>query len=410
MKKLLIALLIVGLAVIAALSFGGDKLLADPIQIPEKTDSPSWLPASAGSTASDQPEEETPYVYTETDYAAIYALHDPDEVVMTIDGREITWQDYFYAFYGQASSLEQDFQMYQYYGYALGWESQADAEGHTYAEIVGDMCLQNLRRIITAEAVAEENGVSLLPEEEAAVQDEHQETIVYFCGEDGTEEELLRFLEEERYLRPELYWRIMRFSATTQAVSRTLYGSEGENLSDQQVVDWMAEQGVLSADHILISTIDPETYQPMGEEAVAEKEALALQIAAELQAIEDPEAREARFQELKAEYGEDPDAAEGYVFAPDIMVPEFYDGTLALEEGQISDPIRTDYGFHIVLRRPLRAEDTIITASGELDARSLMVQTLFNQLMQERYDAQVVEFAPGFEVPNVLDYQISVTA
>jgi hypothetical protein len=415
MKKILIASVLVIAALIAALGFGGEKLLADPVRLPEKTEAPSSLPAPQTVLGSQTPQTEPEAALQEsaslkqTDFAAIYALLEPDEVVMTIDGREITWQDYFFAFYSQAYSMEQTFEMYQYYGMVVGWGDQADEEGHTYAELVASLGEQDLRQILLAETLAEEENVRLLPEEEEAIQADHQDLIVRFCGEDGTEEQLFQKLWEERWLSRELYWRIMRYDVLTQAVSRSLYGEEGSLLPEEQVLAWMEEQGVVSVDHILISTIDAETNQRLDEAASAEKAELARQLAEELQAIEDPAEREARFLELKAEHGEDPGAEEGgYVFGPGIMVQEFYEGALALEEGAISEPVQTSYGYHVILRRPLRADDTILSVSGEQSARSLMAQILFNERMQERYDAQVIEYAPGFEAPNVLDYQVSV--
>ena len=413
MKKLLIALFILGLAVIAAVSFSGDKLMADPVPVPEKTEAPSSLPTPQPAADAQDPQtepapEEEVQPRTHTDFAAIYALHDPEEVVMTVDGRDVTWQEYFFAFYSQADNMEQTFEMYQYYGMAVGWQDQADEEGHSYAELVAALGEQDLRQILLAETLAKEGNVSLLPEEEEAVQADHQNLIARFCGEDGTEEQLFQMLWEERWLSREMYWQILRYDALLQASLRGLYGEEGSLLTEQQVLDWMEEQSIVSADHILISTIDAETNQRLDEAAAEEKAELARQIAGELQAIEDPAELEARFQELKAEHGEDPGAEEGgYVFGPGVMVQDFYDGTLALEIGQVSDPVQTSYGYHVILRRPLHADDVVLTTSGERSARSLMAQSLFNALMQERYDAQVIAYAPGFEAPNVLDYQVA---
>ena len=41
---------------------------------------------------------------------------------------------------------------------------------------------------------------------------------------------------------------------------------------------------------------------------------------------------------------------EGYTFGPGEMVDEFYEGTKTLAEGEISQPIQSQYGYHIILR------------------------------------------------------------
>ena len=400
-------------AVVLMAAFGGDELLAKSAakRNPGKLDAVVQNLASSemdGQTdaGNDEPAEEAPAALV-TDYDAIYALHEPDEVVMTVDGEEITWADYFFAYYSQAHSMEQTFQMYQYYGMALGWQDQADEEGHTFAELVGPGAEENVRQIILVEKTAEEQGVKLSEEEEASIQEQHQTNIQYYAGEEGTEEQLFEQLREQLYVRPEFYWRIMKYSVTTQALFQQLYGENGEKLPEEQVLAWMEEQGIISANHILLTTMDLSTYEQLGEAETAEKAALAKQLAEELQAIQDPEELEARFQELKEQYCAD---GNSYVFGPGVMVEEFYQGALALEPGQVSDPVQTQYGYHIILRRPIHADDVVYTGSDEQSARTLLAQELFSQMMQERYDAQTVEYAEGFTAPNILDYRVSALA
>ena len=71
------------------------------------------------------------------------------------------------------------------------------------------------------------------------------------------------------------------------------------------------------------------------------------------------------FDELMNEYSEDGRNEDGTLSSPTgytlayagQMVPEFEAGALALEVGQISDPIQTDYGYHIILRIPEDREE-----------------------------------------------------
>ncbi len=90
------------------------------------------------------------------------------------------------------------------------------------------------------------------------------------------------------------------------------------------------------ASHILISLDNRE-----GEEALA----LAEELHARLQAGEG-------FSELAGEYSEDPLSAQdggdlGWV-SRDDMVRAFEDALFALEQGAISEPVRTRFGFHLI--------------------------------------------------------------
>ena len=67
-----------------------------------------------------------------------------------------------------------------------------------------------------------------------------------------------------------------------------------------------------------------------------------------------------QFDPLLTIYGEDPGMAAnpgGYLFGPGDMVAEFEAGTKALQPGQISQPIQSSYGWHIILRLPLTQAD-----------------------------------------------------
>ena len=399
MKKLIIGLLVLGLIVIAVLGFTNSDLLTKTDKAPATAETTETAPAAEPAPEAESPAEEEVPTLVEAggvDYDAIYALHAPEEVVMTIDGKDVTWQDYFYAFYNQAQGMEQNFQMYQSYGMAMGWDSQANEAGQTFAELVDDGAENTLRSLMTVESLAEEKGVTLNEEEEAQLEAEHKDNITYFCGEDGTEEDFYAYLDTI-YLPKDLYSRLIRHSYTAQAILR----SEGEQLSDEEVLAWMEENGILSANHILIGTMNLTTGEALDETEVAEKTALAQQIAQELQAIEDPAEREKRFLELKEQYCED---HGDYVFGPGVMVEEFYNGTQALAEGEVSDPVQSSYGYHIILRRPLKADDSIMSANGTQSARDMMMNERVNQLLQERMDQQLVEYAPGFQAPKILDY------
>lgn len=119
--------------------------------------------------------------------------------------------------------------------------------------------------------------------------------------------------------------------------------------SEDELMDFFMSS-YLRCKHVLIKTVD-DSYNPL--ENQDELAATAQDIAVRAQSGED-------FDALIKEYNEDPGMEsnkDGYVFTEGTMVDEFYQGTLALEEGGVSDPVESSYGWHIIQRLPLREED-----------------------------------------------------
>lgn len=95
---------------------------------------------------------------------------------------------------------------------------------------------------------------------------------------------------------------------------------------------WQEENGYLAAKHILVD--DLETAEYLYDLLVAD---ITL------------------FNELMLEYTTDPGITsypDGYFFGPGEMVATFEEGTAALEVGEMSQPIYSSYGYHIILRIP----------------------------------------------------------
>ncbi|GAB3790198.1 peptidylprolyl isomerase [Virgibacillus kimchii] len=95
------------------------------------------------------------------------------------------------------------------------------------------------------------------------------------------------------------------------------------------------------------------------------------------------------FEELASEYSTDESNAEdggnlGY-FSTGMMVPEFEDAAFTMEEGEISDPVATQYGFHIIKVNDIRESEENI---GELED---MEEEIRRQLLNERMDPMAAQ-------------------
>jgi peptidyl-prolyl cis-trans isomerase C len=81
----------------------------------------------------------------------------------------------------------------------------------------------------------------------------------------------------------------------------------------------------------------------------------------EAKAIEDQLKKGADFAALAKEKSKDPGAADGGdlgYFTKDQMVPEFADVAFKLDKGQISDPVHTQFGWHVIKVEDKRTKPT----------------------------------------------------
>jgi peptidyl-prolyl cis-trans isomerase C len=92
----------------------------------------------------------------------------------------------------------------------------------------------------------------------------------------------------------------------------------------------------------------------------------------EAKAIEAELKKGADFAKLAKEKSKDPGATDGGdlgYFTKDQMVPEFAEAAFKLEKGKISDPVKTQFGWHIILVEDKRMKPvpTFDQVKGQLD-------------------------------------------
>lgn len=397
MKKLFVLLLVVCLLASGVLGFllGRDGTIRKTVTAAATPAPAAATPAAAASTGG-------------LDYDAIYALHDPDEIVMTVAGHEVPWSEYFYYLYRQGQSVESYFSSMAMYGMSADWTDEADEEGHSFAELTVDSAESIARSLAGTMSFAEENGVTLSVEDLDAIEKKVQEDIVALCGEEGTRADLDQYLEEIR-LPAALYDRMNEVSVLYQNGFTALYGENGEKMSDEEALAYLEQNGYLNANHILFMTLDAETYEDLDEETKAAKREQAAAIAAELQAIEDPEARLARFAELKEQFDEDTGKTlypNGYIFQPGEMVAEFEEAVKAQEAFQVSDPVESAYGYHVIMTLPLTPDAVLdYSSSGaEMTARSTAANEAYAAAVDAYIEALEPVYAEGFEAPDLLSF------
>ncbi len=141
----------------------------------------------------------------------------------------------------------------------------------------------------------------------------------------------------------------------------------------EEAVKQMANEQEVHARHILVATED------------------------EAKAIEDELKKGADFATLAKQKSKDPGGAEGGdlgYFTKDQMVPEFAEVAFRLDMGQISDPVKTQFGWHVIKVEDKRIKPTpkFDEVKGQIEnyvahrAQAELVQKLRSAANIERLD------------------------
>ena len=364
-------------------------------------------PSEAVSTPAPDGQTEIPEVKA-IDFDALYQSRDPKEVVGKINGKDLLWEEYFYNVFSQAKQMEDYFATMATYGVAQDWESPADETGKTnFADLAVMTAEQNLLQFGAIKGFAEENNIVLGEEQAKVMEQQRQNDIKMFCGEEGTVEDFNEYLKTI-YLTPEMYENMNRINHLFQQSFVQIYGEKGEHLSDEKALAFLKDNNYAYANHILLSTVD-DNGEDLDEATMNEKKAQAEEMVAELKAIKDNDQLVKRFGELKEQFCEDPGKdsfPDGMTFTPGTMVQEFEDAAFSLKDYEISDPVKSQFGYHVIIRLPLNPDSIIgYTQMGTpVSVRANAANIEYQTRMQDYMKNLTLDYSEGFESPNLLDY------
>ena len=395
MKKLIALIIVVCLAFSFAVGCGSV----------ESTDEAE--PAEAAET----PAQETAAVETSVlDYDALRALHADEEIVASVNGRDVTWGEYYGWLYMNAKQIENYFtQMAMYYGMSTNWSDSVDDSGTTFAQYAVQSTESTIRQFAAIDAFTEKNGIKLDETVLAARYEEQKKSdIASICGEDGTDEDFVQKLSDMN-LTMDAYELMTLSNIKYQENFKALYGEDSELVSDEDALSYLKENGYMSANHILIMTKDPSTGEELSDADKADKKAKADEIYKELAAITDQSELMKRFSELKEEYCEDTGKTtfpDGYTFTEGQMVAEFENTVKALNAYEVSEPVQSDYGYHIILRLPDDPDSVIDYTSQNtaMTARKYCANTDYAERMEAVLGDTTLEYVPGFAQVELADF------
>lgn len=184
--------------------------------------------------------------------------------------------------------------------------------------------------------------------------------------------------------------------AKTIEVDEAAVNTKYENL----VADFTADEA-RDAAHILIA-IDDDTDEAAAEQLINE--------------LSEKIANGGDFASLAGEFSDDPgSAADGGslgVVEKGVMVPEFEEALFALEEGQVSSPVQTDFGYHLIKLNNIevQAPPSLAESRAQIENELKMEQAegLFIKRSEElddlRFSSSDLE-----EVSEILELPIQTT-
>lgn len=199
------------------------------------------------------------------------------------------------------------------------------------------------------------------------------------------EDELLELLAEANFTL-DLFLYFNAVGQMHMQIQEHLF-DDTTDIPANELNDFVAEEGILRAKHILIM-LDGQSDDPTAKAAALYAELSGLSGAAQT----------ARFDAMLAAYGEDPGMLSnpnGYTFVPGVMVPEFTEGTEALAYGEISPPILSGFGYHIILRLPVTIDDIVmLPGNNQSPLAPLITRTLTDNVIRATRDALTYTVLP----------------
>lgn len=304
-----------------------------------------------------------------------------DTTLITVEGVGVSAEEYLY-WLGNITSYYD--MMSSYSGSAMDLTREAQA-GVTWDEQLKRAARDNAVLLALVPTLAKEFDVELTPEDLQSVADDRAADMEEL-GRD-----MYAYQLQAMGISDATAVKLDATSALYNKIQQVWLERLAQDVTAETVADYVEENDILKAKHILLMTVDQTTRQPLDEATVAQKKAKAEELLAQLRA--DP----SKFDELMQANSEDGGLAtnpDGYTFTAGSMVEAFESGTRALEYGQISDVIESEFGYHIILR--------LDPDSDEL--RQDVAYEDFNAAIQARVDQADVDESEDLASFTTADY------
>ena len=309
-------------------------LTESPANTSEVTDDGSDDDAPTGE--NDDTDASSLYNYSiDIDYEKAFAAYASDTVMLKSGDLTVTWEELFLYLHGNISDFINNTGMVPPWAGVL-------YEDETYADAILEIAIDNATFYKAIEHGAAQAGITLSDDDLELMQQDYDEASEFY----GSEDEFLALLWESNGCHSrELYFYLAGVGKLANNYFAEYFGEEGELMSDEDLEDYIRAEGYMMAKHILrMKTDDGENT------ALSEAEDI-------LNSLENYDGDDFNeyFTEMMFTHSEDNlyTFPNGYLFVFNDMVMSFSAACSALEPGELSGIVESEYGYHIIYRIPI---------------------------------------------------------
>ena len=341
--------------------------------------SPSPDPIPAGTPAAD-------------DIAYQAAGITRDTVLFTADGEAVVADEYLYWLLNAIAQAKNS----GYLADDTAWEEEIS--GTPTSDYLKQWALDNSKLYAVAMHQVNEEGITLTQEDQDSItsqMDSMASTLEMYYG--VTLQEYL----DQQCISQAAYQKLAYEIPMLVSELQTKYKDAGElDPTDEDMQKMIEEEGIYSCKHILLTFPENEDGSAATDEQKAETKAQADALLAEIQGAEDPIAAFETAMNEKSQDGRDPETnelykPEGYTFLADgslvdgsgSLVTSFVQAGAALSEGEISQPVESSYGYHILLGQ----------SADNADTRAVYPNYAMNQRIDQWMEEAKVETTAAYD-------------
>ena len=312
-----------------------------------------------------------------------------EDTVMTVDGVDVSFDEYMYYLNTAASTLISYYQAST--GGGVDWDGVCI---YDKTKTNAEWCINEALYNAAQGCVIMSKGKSMnaLPTDEQlkSLEDNISTIRKNYEESDDPDAAFADALNGQGFTL-ESFKAVNKINFTLGNIFTSLYGENGEKLSEEKLQNYIEENGYMTSAHILFRTKEDvkgengqTTQEELSDSAKAEKKAQAEKLCKELKAIKDDTQRKEKFFEYMKEYSEDPGKESfpnGYCFTEGTMVEEYTDTTRELKNYEVSDVVESDFGYHIIMRLP--------TVSSDVDTANQYGYTLGQMASSYDFDEEM---------------------